>query len=1646
MRVIINMKFIGQPHAAQRYRIAALAILVLTLIGAVYGIGQAQNSNLNCFVRFDVGFTVNFSTADYTALEQAIGSAPDGAVLQVAGTCAGGTPEDTELVLIQKNLTLVGGYAVNNGVPDWGSAPEPNVTPTIIDAQGNSRVLTIADGYTVILDGLTIQNGNTAECGGGIFNGYSNLTLRNMTFTGNTSEGDGGGLFSAGRGSLEGTGIPTPPGVTDFCGKDRTGTGVVVIENSRFTGNESGGHGGGLGSDGQLIMVGTTLDDNTAGAYGGGAAMDGLHLVINSTVSNNAARFNGAGLYVNPYVPGNRLINSTISGNRHTVTNGSGDGGALFVSGSSTYDVINATIVLNTTIYGVTGLYTWDAEVRLRNTVIDGSCGTEDDGTIVTNGNNVIGQNGNSGNCPVGASDTVLAGRFLEDAANALADNGGPTLTHLPKENGVLINAGDAAHLPEDFADLDGDGNITEPLPVDQRWTGFARNAFGAVDVGAVERITDTAPDIVESNITEGQAAEPFIGTIAVQFNDRVNVAAGGATLTCDAQSFPLEGLPASDVTDISLQLAEPLPIGADCQFQLAANTVTDVDVLDPPDNLAADYTVNFTVAEPQCFAEYDGDNVTDFYSANHSAVQLAVNAANGGDTIRIAGTCQQDVETARTMVTIDKSLEIIGGHDAAQSPIDWQIADPIQNPTVLDANGYGRIFHIRSGYVTLRNLIVQNGDTRSFLEGGSGIVSNYATVNLINSIVRNNRAHASGGGVHIYGRLNVVNSSIVNNTAGQSGGGIVVYGRAELVNATISGNSASSVGGVFVDDLSVVDDEGLFAVNTTIVNNQNGGVLSKGWITRLTTLSNSIVSGNTGYECSGFQEHAGGSNVFGINGNSGGCPNNETDIIAPGGLATIIDTTLTNHGGFVPTHALVLYGPAFNNGNPDAVALDGFDIDGDGDTTEPVPTDARGVGFARQVGPVDVGAYENGDEIPPYVWRSNPSDGQTDFQTGYPLTLTFNERVNVSADGISLMCDGESIPLSGLPAANISEIAIVEPLTIESGLDCTLFVPAAAVEDTDTNDPPNQMASDFTLSFSTGSPGCFVDVDGDNVTDFWSADQTALQNAHDSVASGATLRVAGECRHQPSSSNSPYQDEVLLEVIKSVTIMGGWDVNNGNPIWNVPADPTAHLTILDANHTGYVIYVDDGYSGRSFNLTLDGVVVQNGTAFGGSGVRIRAGDLNILRSTFRRNISTDTTGAVNKRGYGDVNIIESTFVDNEGVHGGAVSIEFASTTIANSTFINNTGLQGGALYLKRTQVASIINSTFSANNATDSGSAILIDYYTKLQVTGSTITGNTGSPALHSFRLGRFDDEITFQNSIISGNPGGNCGEERIYSLGYNVIGANGDAGGCEPTTFDVVPAGDITTILDTTLRDNGGLTPTHALEIGSPAINAGSNALLNLQDNPHDQRGEGYTRIVGDIVDIGAYESAYFARLDVDSLDVSPDNAPLGEMQSSVTVTNSGNTGISTEQIALYLSQDSTCDPATDMLILTHSVIDLAADASKAIELDVALDRQATYPLVANQPHNTLSVCATARSSVATAYDDFTYFPWDMPNGGKLDGVVTPSDVMFIVNRLGNVVADDESNRHADVNGDGVVDEADADAAANLLGYAQNEAVNEH
>ena len=151
------------------------------------------------------------------------------------------------------------------------------------------------------------------------------------------------------------------------------------------------------------------------------------------------------------------------------------------------------------------------------------------------------------------------------------------------------------------------------------------------------------------------------------------------------------------------------------------------------------------------------------------------------------------------------------------------------------------------------------------------------------------------------------------------------------------------------------------------------------------------------------------------------------------------------------------------------------------------------------------------------------------------------------------------------------------------------------------------------------------------------------------------------------------------------------------------------------------------------------------------------------------------------------------------------------------------------------------------------------------------------------------------------------------LTSLGYNLFGQNGNAGGFSGNgTTDILLTGAINTVLSA-LADNGGPTQTMALKLGSVAIDAGDPSQISALDQRGFTRGSAGVG-TGTHADIGAYEAAI--------LNVIADDQEIiyGQAAPSFTYTlASGPTGHLSGSLALITNQTNAGTYAGDIGIGT-------------------------------------------------------------------------------------------------------------------------------
>jgi len=356
---------------------------------------------------------------------------------------------------------------------------------------------------------------NTAHSGGGLFNQSGMMTLTDSILSLNVATGGGGGVTSGGA-SGNAALLVERTSVTDNTVTDGGGGGIytfaegswlamLTVAGSEITGNTAARTTGGIRSAGSQVDIDdSTIDGNTAdwacgGLFleGGAGDIDGT-TISNNTVLNTIDYGSGGGICITDNTT--TITNSTISGNvvlgPSTGQLYSGRGGGVSVlggafGGTPTVDTVviveDSTICDNTTelygggisVYRESG--TMAVELELRNTIVAenfegggavlGNCVEESPATVASLDFNLA----DDATCNlVGTDDLVVADAML----GVLADNGGPTMTHLPEVGSPAIDSGDDALCPA----TDQRGYVR---PWDGDDDGQAHCDRGSVELGA---------------------------------------------------------------------------------------------------------------------------------------------------------------------------------------------------------------------------------------------------------------------------------------------------------------------------------------------------------------------------------------------------------------------------------------------------------------------------------------------------------------------------------------------------------------------------------------------------------------------------------------------------------------------------------------------------------------------------------------------------------------------------------------------------------------------------------------------------------------------------------------------------------------------------------------------------------------------------------------------------------------------------------------------------------------------------------------------------------------------------------------------------------------------------------------------------------
>lgn len=610
-------------------------------------------------------------------------------------------------------MTITGGSFANNtanysgGAIYNGAHAAPGKASLTIDGTtftGNSVTATYSK------DSTDPKKDNIA--GGAIFNDTgAELSVKNATFTDNTSSLKGGAIFNRDgvvtitNSTFKGNSVPTSAGGAVLNESGNTGTlGTITIKGSTFEGNTAG-NGGAVwnGADGTVDITNSTFKGNTAlvGAGQGGAITNADNMTITgSTFEGNQAGKIGGAIYNTKTGGGagsitfngtNTFTNNTAAGkandiyNAGTITVNAGtttlNSGLILAAGSQT-DVSGGALVIN-------GTTTWEAKegtpLGSLNVTTDGALTLQKDDVLVDNADQLSVKDGIKLSVTDGSSlylinNSNYTATDFTAAKNTLTDQGAlNTNASFGFVGGTLVGADNkATDLVVSSNGITGDTTFTT---VGLESTKVGNSSFLQNDL-KVDAVTGPDVAIDGANVAVNKVKiEASADTLTIKSAGSLTVVGGNA----DDRLIAANG---SDLTTITVNSNSELNLGSAAMPDRGAGTLGSAEIaLDSNGSLNAsngDYTVgNVTSGMGKVTANTGANLNTGTINANAVTADAANIKATGGDITAKTVTLKNN-----GLLAASKKDDTNGGNITISNALSGQ-GSVVADKTLTLTNGY---------------------------------------------------------------------------------------------------------------------------------------------------------------------------------------------------------------------------------------------------------------------------------------------------------------------------------------------------------------------------------------------------------------------------------------------------------------------------------------------------------------------------------------------------------------------------------------------------------------------------------------------------------------------------------------------------------------------------------------------------------------------------------------------------------------------------------------------------------------------------------------------------------------------------------------------------------------------------------------------
>jgi hypothetical protein len=954
---------------------------------------------------------------------------------------------------------------------------------------------------------------------------------------------------------------------------------------------------------------------------------------------------------------------------------------------------------------------------------------------------------------------------------------------------------------------------------------------------------------------------------------------------------------------------------------------------------------------------------VTSTADSGSGTLREAVNTANsngtGNDTITFSlGSGPQTIALTSGQIAVAGDLTITGP-GASQLTVQ---RDP--------GAGAARIFNISSGTVNISGITISGGQAQGAngtpgTVGQGGAIFNTGSLTLTECAFTGNYAQGGsgsgslavgglgqGGAIFSTGsQLTVQRCTFSSNSAtGGSGGNGAYLNNTSHGPFQPGGNAAGAQGGAIYANAAsgVTISNSTFAGNfanggtgggsgfsNSPVNTGTGGAggdgeggaiySAQGLAITSCTIAGNAANGGIGGTDAGFNNVGAGGNARG-----GG-------IVAAGTVTsgnTLVATNTANAGGGGSTGAAL--GPdvfgTFSSGNFNLIGIltgdaTGFNGTADQKGTSGSPIDAKldPQGAQDNGGPTKTVRLRKGS---PAVDKGADLGAHAVDQRGSLRPKDLDNALYPNATG------GDGSDIGAYEAQSLpNDVPVIQssPQTVNGQVGVALSGQQVTASDGD-SDPLT-----YSLVSGTMPDGLTLNSDGTITGTPTTPGQSAVTfKANDGLVDSNVATLNINIQEQASLVvNTDIDDSTVYDGVTSLREAVNLAINDGQTT-PVTFDPAFFATAKTITLTQGTL------SNFSGDLTINGPA---------AGVTISGGDTTGIFQFYQGPVNLTNLTIAN----GHTGAFGSGSALYLGNFGSAIAVK-----LSNCTLENNGGDDSKGAIANNGDTLTLTNCTLSGNHTDDSGQsfayaagAALYQSSGTTTLTNCTLSGNHANGGTGG-AIQIDGGTVTLNNTIVAGNAaatGPDIAGAVVGSSISNLIGdgtaMTGISNGTNGNQVGVA-ASPINPLLGA-LGNNGGPTETMALLTGSPAIDAGSNALAPATD----QRGTARPQPAGGTVDIGAYE-LLAATYTITGVVKTNTGVPLAGVSLAISPVPGGTTSpVTTDSTGAYTF--TSVAPGTYTLTPTRSGFTIAP-TSTSVRVTTA-NRAANFVATSTSPIYTVS-----------------------------------------------------------------------------------------